>query len=129
MRPQSQAAAFVCFPEMNVGLLQMQQDKKTLSALEMTKFAKCQSEKCFRMDTFFRTAHNAILKNVSEWLIFQNGKQHVHVEKRAPINMHVDVTANFKLYKTVDTFAQGRPDFSIPATNPQVLNNTAYFLT
>ena len=41
---------------MNVGLLQMQWVKKTLSALDM-KLAQCQSETCLRMARF-RTARN-----------------------------------------------------------------------
>ena len=33
----------------------------------------------FQNGTYFRTAHNANLKHVSEWQMFQNGKLHVHV--------------------------------------------------
>ena len=48
------------------------------SALDMTKFAQCQSETCFQKCTFFKTAHHANLKHVSGWYMFQNDMQHVH---------------------------------------------------
>ena len=42
----------------------------------MTKFAQHQSVACFRMAHFFQTAHNANLKHVLGWHMFQNGTQH-----------------------------------------------------
>ena len=47
------------------------------SALDMTNFARCQSETCFRNAHFSkRSTIHANLKNVSGWHLLQNSTQH-----------------------------------------------------
>ena len=49
-----------------------QKDIVVFSRLDVTNFSQYQSETCFRDQngTYFRLAHNANLKHVSEWHIF-----------------------------------------------------------
>ena len=72
---------FICFSALNAELLQMQWVKNTkktsfLWNLDMADFAHRQSEACFKIAHFFRTAHHVNLKHVSGWHMFQNGTQH-----------------------------------------------------
>ena len=48
-----------------------------LSALDMAKFAQRQSEACFEMANLSQITHNANLRHISGWHIFQTGTQHV----------------------------------------------------
>ena len=72
---QAAFCLFVCFSVINAGLLQMQW--VLLSALDMTKFARCQSVTCFR-NTHFSERHTRLIWNMFQDM-FHNGKQHVHV--------------------------------------------------
>ena len=46
------------------------------SALDMTTFARCQSETCLEMH-IFQNGTPLNLKHISGWHMFQNGTQHV----------------------------------------------------
>ena len=70
---ETQSKAKLRFHMFQFGTVQTYRGQTTIfnSLPNWNMFQKC---------TFFRTAHHFNLKNVSEWHMFQNGTQHVHLK-------------------------------------------------